>query len=391
MTNTTDDTGPVNGNADMIKEIVDRAKHLGSFRIIGTWPDNSELPDDFSIDIKDAFYWKEDLWVLDDNRAWVNYGRFKDTVEEMDCLRPAYAIKGSWPNSDPLPRDHREKNIGLVWRHRIWVSDGLGNWVDTAPVGDMFKYVDLEKAQLSFNPIYEWVDLPPISLGESIGGVKPVVEEPTPEPIEIPKEPISIKRISVPEKIPQAEPSIEDRVDVGAMARELLERKTEVKRLKRKRIMDRCVFWFVVLGVIAALGYFAYGLVLANYETGRYSDERQCKVVTDNLTITGKRTYSYPYKSLFGFRLIDESKVSEQTVINVTGDKMSIIGLAGKRWWGYRIGQGERGIQILKPADTYTITTDKGLAVVTHKGFCQAVGKQSQEADPKAVDQAIID
>lgn len=332
--------------------------------LLGAWPDDKELPDDDTIKVGDAFIWRGCVHALDVNREWEDTGSLRGkpstiidlTVPMEDRKILPYRVIGSWPNHDDLPsaKDY-PKDDALVYRHRVFVNNGEGDWVDTAPVSVLYetREVPLNEEELQEVPPVQYVVPPENKLVEDWAQEK--------------------------------------QTDVGAMARELLERKAEVKRLKRKHFINRLVLWFVILGGIGVLGYFAYGLGLANYETGRYSDERQCKVVTDNLTITGKRTYSYPYKSFFGFRLIDESKVSEQTVINVAGDKMSIIGLTGKRWWGYRIGVGERGVQILKPADTYTISTDKGLAVVTYKGFCQAVGKQSEEPDPKAVDQAIID
>lgn len=290
-----------------------------------------------------------------DNDEPVGHSKMLDAIDQT--ISP-YRMLGSWPDQDPLPpATEHVKNDALIYCQRIFVNNGKGEWVDTDLAGAFYYSREV-----------------------------PLNEKELQEDVSTPVEPTAPPELN---KFEEWTP--EDRVDVGSMARELLEKKAEVKRLKRKHLINRLVLWFVILGGIGVLGYFVYGLGLANYETGRYSDERQCKVVTDNLTITGKRTYSYPYKSLFGFRLIDESKVSEQTVINVTGDKMSIIGLTGKRWWGYRIGVGERGVQILKPADTYTISTDKGLAVVSYKGFCQAVGKQSEEPGPKAVDQTIID
>lgn len=359
--------------AEVVDTICKAVSKEGVLRILGNWPDESDLPDDTNLCPGNAWIWRGCIFVLNHDRKWLDVGpptvvngvQIASTefplMEDRKIL--PYRVIGSWPDQDDLPlAEAYPKDDALVHRHRVFVNDGQGAWIDTDPVSVLYdtRQVPLNEAELQENP--------PVTSEEAHEGRS------------------KARQPSINDKHPMG-----DRFDVGSMARELLERKAEVKRLKRKRIIDRCIFWLVILSGVGVLGYFAYGLALANYETGRYSDERQCKVVTDNLTITGKRTYSYPYKSLFGFRLVDESKVSEQTVINVTGDKMSIIGLTGKRWWGYRISQGERGIQILKPADTYTISTDKGLAVVTYKGFCQAVGKQSEEPNPKAVDQAIID
>lgn len=335
---------------------------------MGKWPDNKPWPPEDSEESNAGWVYKGDFWVLGSNQAWINIGKAMPfPVEELNLL-------GCWPATSELPStEGLNVNDAVVWKGEYWRVPSWYRW----------EYAGEYDAGSNFPDELDprtWVTPPPAAepppLIPAVDPVAPNVGE---------------RRDTDWLDKALENTAFEDPRDPGSLARELLARKAEVKRLKRKRIFDRCLFWLLVIAVLSIAGHFAYKAVMANYETGRYSDERQCKVVTDNLTITGKRTYSYPYKSLFGFRLIDESKVSEQTVINVTGDKMAIIGLTGKRWWGYRIGQGERGIQILKPADHYTISTDKGLAVVTYKGFCQAVGKVSQEADPKAEDQAIID
>lgn len=177
--------------------------------------------------------------------------------------------------------------------------------------------------------------------------------------------------------------------DVGILARDLMEKKAEVKRLKRRRLIDRSLFWVLILIALSFAGYGVYQLVLANYETGRYYDTRECKVSSANLTVTGKRTYSYPFKSLFGFRLVDENSVKEKTTLTLNGSPMTIVGTSKDRWWGIRLAQGDRNVQILRDADVYTFTTDKGIAVVTYKGFCQQ-REQSTEMDPKTKDFPII-
>ena len=334
-------------------------------KVMGTWPDDQPWPPKGYQKVNSGYHYKGDFWVLGTDMEWKNMGKSKIfPVENLNLL-------GCWPHISELPPTKGlHINDAVVWKGQYWRVNDYYQW----------EYSGEYDAGSDFP-----AELDP----RTWGAANPPPLIPAPDPV-APAEPLGEDMSAWLDKA-FANTAFEDSRDPGALARELLNKRTEVQRLKRKRIVDRCLFWLLVIAVLSIAGHFAYKAVMANYETGRYSDERQCKVVTDNLTITGKRTYSYPYKSLFGFRLIDESKVSEQTVINVTGDKMAIIGLTGKRWWGYRIGQGERGIQILKPADHYTISTDKGLAVVTYKGFCQAVGKVSQEADPKAEDQAIID
>lgn len=181
----------------------------------------------------------------------------------------------------------------------------------------------------------------------------------------------------------------EEPTDVGAIARELMERKAEVKRLKRKRIIDRIVFWLIALSCLVVAGVVGWKVLVANYEEGRYYDTRECKVSSANLTVNGKRTYSYPFKSLFGFRLVDENNVKEKTTLTLNGTPMTIVGTSNDRWWGIRLAQGDRNVQILRDADMYTFTTDKGIAVTTYKGFCQQ-REQSVEMDPKTKDFPIV-
>ena len=332
---------------------------------MGQWPDDKPWPPEGYQMVNSAWHYKGDFWVLGSDMQWENLGKSKyHPIEDLNLL-------GCWPESSPLPDTKGlQVNDAVVWKGEYWRVDLYHQW----------SYSGKYDAGSDFPE-----ELDPRTWGNALPAETPPPLIPSVDPINQEPKPADWLDKAL------TDAAFEDPRDPGSVARELLAKRAEVKRLKRRRLIDRSIFWFVIIGIFAVLGYFLYTLAMSSYETGRYSDERQCKVVTENLTITGKRTYSYPYKSMFGFRVIDESKVSEQTVINVTGDKMAIIGLTGKRWWGYRIGQGERGIQILKPADHYTISTDKGLAVVTYKGFCQAVGTHSQEADPKAEDQAIID
>ncbi|MOA36743.1 hypothetical protein D3C78_1582840 [compost metagenome] len=42
-----------------------------------------------------------------------------------------------------------------------------------------------------------------------------------------------------------------------------------------------------------------------------------------------------------------------------------------ERWWGLSIDQGERGLQTLKPADTYTFVIGKRIGVIDYEAFCR--------------------
>lgn len=179
--------------------------------------------------------------------------------------------------------------------------------------------------------------------------------------------------------------------DKGSMARELMDQRAEVKRLRMARIRYRCFFWGMILLTIIGVGLAGYAYVKRDLVIGRYSDERVCTLKVGNMTITGKRTYSYPSRSLWGQRWIVESDVQEVTTINLPGSRIDIVGDAEPKWWALRFTDGERGTQILKPALKYTFFTDKGIAMATYGGFCQPVDQQRIVDDPKNPERSIID
>jgi hypothetical protein len=147
-------------------------------------------------------------------------------------------------------------------------------------------------------------------------------------------------------------------------------------RTKAAAVADtavRAVSWLVGLSIALAIivivgtGYYGW----ENRVTGRLSDDRQCKAEYKDLTITGKRTYSYPYTEIFGFRFIDTAAIDERTVVDIRGDAMMILGQSGDEWWSLSIGMAEQGIQILKPADYFTFVVGKKAVVVKSKLFCE--------------------
>jgi hypothetical protein len=159
------------------------------------------------------------------------------------------------------------------------------------------------------------------------------------------------------------------RRDPGAIARErVVSRGNRVKvALVRTYLLITLVI-FLGIGGLAKYGHMQY------VESGmRYSDYRPCKYENEKhgVVITGRRSYSYMQHSVFGFQFRDMSKVDEQTQIDVTGDSITVVGMSPENWWSLYVGPGERGIQILKPAQTYVFTSDKKAAVVNYNDFCR--------------------
>ena len=159
------------------------------------------------------------------------------------------------------------------------------------------------------------------------------------------------------------------RRDPGAIARERIA--TRAQRFKTAMIRTYLLITLVIF--IGIGGVVKYGHMQYVESGSRYSDYRPCKYENEKhgVTITGRRSYSYMQHSVFGFQFRDTSKVDEQTQIDVAGDSITVVGLSPENWWTIYVGPGERGIQILKPAQTYVFTTDEKAAVVNYNDFCR--------------------
>lgn len=149
---------------------------------------------------------------------------------------------------------------------------------------------------------------------------------------------------------------------------------------KTARMVRWCIAVAISLTIIAAALVATYGY--KTMVTGHLTDERPCIIdFSEDFQVSGKRTFSYPFKEIFGVRIIDTKVISEQTVVDIRGDAMTIVGLNGKvldkaTSWSIPVGMGERGIQILKPADVYTfvVNTGKGspkVRTITHDAMCK--------------------
>jgi hypothetical protein len=90
-------------------------------------------------------------------------------------------------------------------------------------------------------------------------------------------------------------------------------------------------------------------------------------------TLSGTREFIYQYRSIFGFKLIDEATVLEKTHVNIEGEPMTIVGLNPVDWYAIPIGPGERYRQLLKKADvlTFVMRDRKETAVINYDEFCK--------------------
>lgn len=156
--------------------------------------------------------------------------------------------------------------------------------------------------------------------------------------------------------------------DAGAEARERL----ESKRKSRKVLWT--VLTVLTLFLIAAVSLAGYRVYLEYKKPGvRVTDYRTCKYVSEeqNFELTGKRKYSYMQKEFFGIQYRESKKVTESTEVDVRGTAMNIVGLSEGAWESVYVGEGERGIQILMPAELYVITIGKKTAVFNYADFCK--------------------
>lgn len=160
--------------------------------------------------------------------------------------------------------------------------------------------------------------------------------------------------------------------DAGAMARDALMAFQNLCEDNRRKRIKFWLGWFVFFLLLAAIAGGIWKILPEYVVSGRYTVTAECKADFGKGEITGTRTFSYQYKSLFGYHLVDESSAIERTVINVTGDKMIVLGLDNetKKTWRQNIGLGERGIAILKHADLYWFVGDKDMATVPYTTFC---------------------
>lgn len=129
-----------------------------------------------------------------------------------------------------------------------------------------------------------------------------------------------------------------------------------------------------LLLVVSGTGYYGYKTMV----TGNVRNERPCSLEVGKRTIEGKREYSHRFYQIFGFQFVKAGEISEKTTIDVRGEPFSVIGhlavpdeRTGKNWWAVRIGMGERGVQILPSAETYTFVFDDAIQVVPYRGLCR--------------------
>jgi hypothetical protein len=339
-----------------------------ALNLLGTWPHDQEFPDVEGYNHLDTWFWKGHIVIMLDGK-WEHQNVIGSNTPslpnaevvhiETDKERLAriiteeqISVLGKWTGRI-LPTPHTYKqNDAWYWQDALWVNKS-NVWTCI-----FFPYELLKEWGITHEETFG---------AKSNDELNHVLEMATKRPAEDPVQ-----------------------EDKGAAARELMEQKAEIKRLRGQRLRLRLLIWAVNIMIVAVFGIAAYAYIQRDLVISRYSDSRDCSLKVGNLTITGKRTYSYPAYSLWGQRWVQESNVQEVTTINLPGSRLDILMDAEPKWIGYRFSDGERGTQILKPALKYAFVMDKGMAMATYGGFCQPLDKQQTPDDPKSQERTII-
>lgn len=156
--------------------------------------------------------------------------------------------------------------------------------------------------------------------------------------------------------------------DAGILAQLALERRWKKDRKKRK------VFWWSLILILLFVGVVGYGLYY-NLQTVRDQHVRMCAVKQgegkEGYFVTGQRVYDYTYHTLFGYQLQNKAERVEKSQLNVTGQKMLVVELTGNDYQTVKIGQGEKGTQVLARADRYMFIIDDEVKMISYEGFCR--------------------
>lgn len=157
-------------------------------------------------------------------------------------------------------------------------------------------------------------------------------------------------------------------VDAGIRVRSIMKARSAAK--VAKRILYRTIAVAVVAAIvlIGAGSYYAY----STRTTGYLNDYRTCEMDVGGYSLTGTRTYSYPFTDVLGWRSIDKSRIIEKTLIDVKGTGMIIVSSKGSDQPVVTIvSEGERGTAALKPADSYTFIINKKASAISHSALCK--------------------
>lgn len=130
--------------------------------------------------------------------------------------------------------------------------------------------------------------------------------------------------------------------------------------------------FMLMLVCLIAVGFMTYAMAMKTMVKDTTSDYKECKWTIGKYELTGRRTYTYPYTEIFGHRIIDRERVTEQTVINTPKDTITIVGLTDqKKWWGEQQEEGPAGTMKIKAGKMYVVVIGKNYGAFDHESFCK--------------------
>lgn len=90
-------------------------------------------------------------------------------------------------------------------------------------------------------------------------------------------------------------------------------------------------------------------------------------------TIGGQRRLLFPSVTVFGFKIIDTAKVTEETFVTNEGNAVTGVSKSGDAWSTKVIGVGTFSTELIEKADTFTFIRNNGkdVAVIGYREFCR--------------------
>lgn len=161
--------------------------------------------------------------------------------------------------------------------------------------------------------------------------------------------------------------------DKGAEYRERLTRRAMLRQKIWRRIkigIFATIFSIVLVGGAFASREIRDGMNAMAFHTT--TDYRECKWQIGKMELTGRRSFTYPYMDLFGQRIIDTSRISEETTVNLPKDTTTIVGIKDEnQWWGEQQAEGPAATIKLKPGKLYVVVSGKNFGAFDHESFCK--------------------
>lgn len=140
----------------------------------------------------------------------------------------------------------------------------------------------------------------------------------------------------------------------------------------RKSIIVNFAVLFVGMAIALSLAWVGVKYKYDQAESIRAVDARPCVVDVGKTQVHGERKYTYRYRELFGFRIIETDKIEEATSYKLVGDDMIVLSIQTDGTHTRFVHQlGDIGSWDLQDADYYTFTTKAGSGVATYQNFCK--------------------